>query len=269
MSPMEGRDKGMLRHMRLKCIYALLAALTLTLPLAAHIAQAQELRVSVHHAVIGPVIQKLADGRKIMVYIDVYYPDKLYYQGPERGLGTVNFSIKTNWTGPWNGIISVVVVDPGYKVDPTTFKPVNYDNAWAEGGAILGSGDIHYAGENPVRGQSANATVVIRPHIRYFNAKDGSMINAQYFFKVRLAFFKPSGGKVLGGDVLVYTDPSNAPKVSIYVNHKPITEHVEKDAGGPDLRIVATSLSAAAVVVALYVGIDAILERRRSRSRGS
>ena len=74
---------------------------------------------------------------------------------------------------------------------------------------------------------------------------------------------------MLGGDILVYTDSSNAPRVSIYVNHRPITRHTGGNTGGTNLRIVATSLSAAAAVVALYIGIDALLERKRGGNSGS
>ncbi|BES80959.1 hypothetical protein [Pyrodictium abyssi] len=217
----------------------------------------QTIKVKVYHAELGPFIQTLADGRRIEVEIDVYYPDTLFYRGPEEGLGTVNFTITTNWTGPWDGIVTVQVVDPGYRIDPTTLKPVESMNAWAEGGGTIGTGTLHIA-SGAYTGPVKNVTVVVRPHSRYFTAPAGDYV-AQYFFKVRLAFFKPSGSKVLGGDVNVYTDSQTAPAVKVVVIKQP------KGDEGLASSVALNAAIAAAVVATGYAVVEYTLRRRKEK----
>ncbi|HID41959.1 MAG TPA: hypothetical protein EYP33_07420 [Pyrodictium sp.] len=239
-------------------VAAVLALLLIAkLAVVAPVQAAERLEVKIYHAELGPFIQTLADGRRIMVKIDVYFPDTLVYRGPEEGLGTVNFTITANWTGPWDGIVTVQVVDPGYHIDPTTFKPVESVNAWAEGGDTVGTGALHIA-SGAYMGSVRNMTVVLRPHERYFTAPSGEY-TAQYFFKARLAFFKPDGSKVLGGDVNIYTDSETAPMVKLIVVKEP-------EAGGDNRLASSIALNAgiAAAVVAIgYAVVEHLVRRKR------
>jgi len=207
----------------------LLALVTLLAPVFAQAAADETVRVNLYQARLGPVYQRLADGRVIEVTIYVTYPDKLIPLGPGKGLGKVNFTVVTNWTGLWDGILTVMVVDPGYRIDNTTFKPVESVNAWASGGAVLGSGNIHVAGSNVVSRPVANVSAVLWPHTRFVKAEPGRY-DAQYFFKARLALFDENGGKVLGGDILVYTTSDAAPHVVVIKPEKQV-EAVAANAG--------------------------------------
>ncbi len=239
------------------------AAIVLATPVGAAAAGLpKQVTVKIYHATIGPVYQRLADGRIVMVKIDIYYPDTLYYHGPERGLGTVNMTVTTNWTELWNGILTVMVVDPGYKVDNTTFKPVTADNAWADGGAVLGSGSIHIAGEDALHTPVANATIVLHPSLRYFKMAEG-VVDAQYFFKARLALFHKTGSKVLGGDILVYTTGKTAPHVRLIINRQPLQEAVETTGGSILGNVAMSAVLASVAVLAVYLGASALIKRAR------
>lgn len=226
-------------------------------------ARAEKLEIHYYRARLGPVYQKLADGRVVKVTIYVTYPDTLAPMGPGRGLGRVNFTVVTNWTGLWDGILTVMVVDPGYRIDNTTFKPVESMNAWASGGAVLGSGNIHAAGDEALHSPVANASATIWPHTRFVEAKPGRY-EAQYFFKARLALFDESGSKVLGGDILVYTESSSAPKVVLV---KPPKEAAAASAAGAPGGggYLGFSLGVAAAAVAAYLAAWYVFSRIRTK----
>ena len=238
--------------MRLAAALILLAALLA--PLAA---SAASVEVHIIHARLGPVYQRLPDGTVIEVYADVYYPDKLYLHPPNI-LGEVNFTIHTNWTGLWDGIITVMVVDPGYRIDPTLYKPTNSMWAWAEGGATIGAGDI-LAPEGAILNKTVTRHIQIVAYERYFRAKPG-VYRAQYFFRIRLAFFDyKTGEKVPGGDINMYTVSSKAPYVEIIVPPR-------QDNGGsqsPTLKLAIDAGIAASVAAAAYIALEMISRKRR------
>ncbi len=242
---------------RMERVLALLTAIIL-LAMLAPVAVAKEVTISILHARMGPVYQKLPDGTVIEVYADIYYPDKLIHRPPNI-LGTVNFTIHTNWSGPWDGIITVQVVDPGYRIDPTLFKPVESMWEWGEGGATIGSGNIH-APVNPVYSKTVNRTVEIIAHERYFNATPG-VYKAQYFFRIRLAFFDPkTGQKLPGGDINIYTVSDGAPYVEIIVPPS------HQDNGSKMFPMLLRNLGLAAGIAATaYIAII-VYERRRVRT---
>ncbi len=234
-------------------------ATLLLLAVMTHTVLAKEVTISILHARMGPVYQKLPDGTVIEVYADIYYPDKLILRPPNI-LGKVNFTIHTNWSGPWDGIITVQVVDPGYRIDPTLFKPVESMWEWGEGGATIGSGDIH-APVNPVYNKTVNRTVEIIAHERYFNATPG-VYKAQYFFRIRLAFFDPkTGQKLPGGDINIYTVSDSAPYVEIIVPSS------QQDNGSKMLPMLLRNLGlAAGIAAAAYIAVI-VYERRRARTQ--
>ncbi len=233
-------------------LFALLAYTSLN---ALH-TQARPHVIHIFHAVMGPVYQRLPDNTTIMVKADIYYPDKLYLQPPDK-LGVVNFTVYSNWSGPWDGIITVQVVDPGYHIDPTLFKPVESMFEWGEGGATLGSGALH-AATFPVLNHTVRRSVVIYAHDRYYKERPG-VYQAQYFFKIRLAFFdNESGQKIPGGDINMYTSSEGAPRVEVIVV-KPGGRGSSLDAW--ELLVRNTAIATGVALVA-YVIVDRVVSRR-------
>ncbi len=234
----------------------LLLALLL-LAAAAVTAYSKSIEVHIIHARLGPVYQRLPDGTVIEVYADVYYPDKLYLH-PPNVLGEVNFTVHTNWTGLWDGIITVMVVDPGYKIDKTLFKPTNSMWAWAEGGATIGAGDI-LAPEGAILNKTVTRRIQLVAYERYFRAKPG-VYKAQYFFRIRLAFFDyKTGEKVPGGDINMYTVSSKAPYVEIIVPPK----QGQSNGENTTLKLAIDAGIAAAIAAAAYIALEMISRKRR------
>ncbi len=204
-----------------------LVALLVLLPLAlASHAQAQqqstkEVRIEVVHARTEKVYQRLPDGRVVEVYADIYYPKVLvyWYTGKENMLGRVNVTVHCNWTGGWGADVVLAVVPPGFTVDPTTFKPVNYGDRLAEGGCLIGPGSAIAAvpGETH-RGPTANCTITLVPTAVYFEqAKKhyGAVVLAKLFLKVRIALYNEKGEIVEGGIINTYTSNETAPDVAV------------------------------------------------------
>ena len=236
-------------------LLAILLAAVLAAPLALT-AHGEKLTVHIYHARLGPVYQKLPDGRVIMLYADIYYPDTLYLHPPNT-LGTVNITVHANWTGPWDGIITVMVVDPGYNVDPTTFKPTNSMYAWATGGATIGAGDI-LAPEGAIYNKTVTRSINLTAHLRFFRAKPGKY-RVQYFFRIRAAFFDPKTlEKVPGGDINVYTVSEGAPYATLIV-----AEQGPAQKQGVPANLVIEVSAAAAAAAAAYIALDYVSRRRR------
>jgi len=231
----------------------------LALAVIAPVVEAKELTINILHARMGPVYQRLPDGTIVEVYADIYYPDKLILHPPNI-LGKVNFTIHTNWSGPWDGIITVQVVDPGYRIDPTLFKPIESMWEWGEGGATIGSGALH-APINPVYNESVTRTVEIIAHERYFNATPG-VYKAQYFFRIRLALFDPKmGQKVPGGDINIYTESSGAPNVEIIVPQN-FDGNRESDTTMIMARNAAIAVGIAAAAYAALLAVEKVRKRK-------
>ena len=239
-------------------MYALVSLLLLIAVLAAPAAAGKKIALHIYHVRLGPVYQKLPDGRVIMLYADIYYPDVLYLH-PPNVLGTVNVTVHTNWTGPWDGIITVMVVDPGYQIDPTTFKPTNSMYAWAAGGATIGAGDI-LAPEGAVYNKTVVTRVVnLTAHLRYFHAKPGAY-RIQYFFRIRAAFFDPKTlEKIPGGDINMYTVSQGAPYATLIV---PGGGSAKKQ-GIPTTLVIEASVAATAAVAA-YIALDYLTRRKQT-----
>ena len=238
-----------------------LTAIILTLTcIAAAAATPEKLVIHIYHARLGPVYQRLPDGRVVELYADVYYPDTLYLRPPNI-LGTVNVTIYTNWTGLWDGIITVEVVDPGYQIDPTTFKPTNSMYKWAAGGATIGAGNI-LAPEGAIENKtSVTRSINLTAHLRYFRAKPG-IYDAQYFFRIRVALFDPKTlEKIPGGDINMYTVSEGAPHVKIVVISEP--EKRENSQIIPTQLLLEVSAAGAAAAAA-YIAFDTYSRRRRA-----
>lgn len=238
---------------RLLLATLLLAIMVVSLAFAAN---GKKLTVHIYHARLGPVYQKLPDGRVIMLYADIYYPDTLYLQ-PPNVLGTINVTVHTNWTGPWDGIITVMVVDPGYRIDPTTFKPTNSMYAWAAGGATIGAGDI-LAPEGAIYNKTVTRTVNLTAHLRFFRAKPGTY-RVQYFFRVRAAFFDPKTlEKVPGGDINIYTVSEGAPYATLIIR-----EESSKQKHAIPMNLVIDVTAAATAAAVAYIVLDRFWLQKR------
>ena len=238
-----------------RLIAASLAILALTLALLPYSTAAESITVHIRHARLGPVYQKLPDGRVIELYADVYYPDTLYLHQPNI-LGEVNVTVYTNWTGPWDGIITVMIVDPGYQIDPTTFKPTNSMYAWATGGATIGAGDILAPEGAVVNKTRITRRIQLVAHMRYFEAKPGTY-PVQYFLRVRVAYFDPKTlEKLPGGDINMYTVSAGAPHAKLIVP--------AKSQPGNQLEPILVKASVfGAAAAAAYIAVDYIYRRRR------
>ncbi|AEM38658.1 hypothetical protein Pyrfu_0789 [Pyrolobus fumarii 1A] len=239
-------------------IVAVSAILLILIPLVymTSFANSREITIHILHARMGPVYQRLTDNTTIEVYADIYYPDTLYLRPPNI-LGVVNVTVHVNWTGPWDGIITIQVVDPGYRIDPTLFKPVESMWEWGEGGAVIGSGALH-AAIRPVYENTVTRQISIIAHERYFNATPG-VHEAQYFFKIRLALFdNETGQKIPGGDINIYTTSDTAPTVNIVV--------VREEGRDNNTMLTSMLLNVALAVgaaLAIYTVADYIYSRRK------
>lgn len=180
----------------------------------------QYVTVHVLHARTKPVYQKLPSGQVVEVYADIYYPDILlyHYTGNETYLGKINVTLHCNWTGYWGADVKVIVVDPGFVVDPTTFKPTQYGNHWAEGGCLIGSGSA-IVGISPYKGKVGKCTnILLWPRERFFEqakTSPGAAIPVKLFVGIRIALYDENGEIVEGGIINIYTDDKAAPNLTL------------------------------------------------------
>ena len=180
----------------------------------------QHVTVHVLHARTEPVYRKLPSGEVVEVYADIYYPDILlyYYTGNETYLGKVNVTLYCNWTGYWGASIKIIVVDPGFVVDPTTFKPTEYGDHWAEGGCLIGPGSA-IVGITPYKGKVGECiNVLLWPREKFFKQareSPGIAIPVKLFIGIRITLYNENGEIVEGGIINVYTDDETAPNLTL------------------------------------------------------
>jgi len=202
---------------------ALLLILALTILAVFHLANAicqQHITVHVLHARVEPIYRELPDGKVVKIYADIYYPDILlyYYTGNETYLGKVNITLHCNWTGYWGANIKIIVIDPGFVVDPTTFKPTEYGNHWAEGGCLIGSGAA-IVGISPHKGEVGKCVnVLLWPRERFFEQakkSPGAVMPVKLFIGIRITLYNENGEIIEGGIINVYTSDKTAPNLTL------------------------------------------------------
>lgn len=207
------------KHFSLLLLVAALVSTISTFNLIDAVCQ-QHVTVHVLHARTEPVYRKLPSGEVVEVYADIYYPDILlyYYTGNETYLGKINVTLYCNWTGYWGASIKLVVVDPGFIVDPTTFKPTEYGNHWAEGGCLIGPGSA-IVGVSPYKGKVGKCVnVLLWPREKFFEKareNPGIAIPVKLFIGIRITLYDENGEIVEGGIINVYTDDRTAPNLTL------------------------------------------------------
>lgn len=231
------------------------------------VAGQQSITVHVLHARTEPVYQKLPNGKVVEVYADVYYPDILlyHYTGNETFLGKVNVTVHCNWTGGWGADVKLIVIDPGFKIDPTTFKPTTYGSHWAEGGCLIGPGSA-IVGVEPIKGKTGNCTnILLWPRLRFYEEakkNPGAVIPVKLFIGVRLALYNEKGEIVEGGIINVYTDDKTAPNLTLVL--APAILNTKAISRPPD---PATYGATAAMVVLLGYVLYTLFIRFRPKAR--
>ncbi|HIQ55876.1 MAG TPA: hypothetical protein EYH59_04250 [Pyrodictium sp.] len=180
----------------------------------------QHVTVHVLHARIEPVYRELPNGKVVEIYADIYYPDILlyYYTGNETYLGKVNVTLHCNWTGYWGANVKLIVIDPGFVVDPTTFKPTGYGKHWAEGGCLIGSGAA-IVGINPHKGEVGKCVnILLWPRERFFEQAEkspGAVMPVKLFIGIRVTLYDENGEIIEGGIINVYTNDKTAPNLTL------------------------------------------------------
>jgi len=169
--------------------------------------------VEVRKLTIEPVETQVYN-RTVTIYFEVYYPVEFKMKSePPPILGNVTIKVYSTWLYWAVGVYSCLV-DPGFEVDPTTFKPVEWEFAWAEGGADIGNPNIFEA-RNPWTKPSATLNVTLWPRTRYINASEGTY-DAQLFVGVKIYLYDPLTNETVKS-ITLYTDANNAPRVKIIV----------------------------------------------------
>ena len=230
--------------------------------------------VKVIHARTEKVYQHLPDGRVVEAYADIYYPEILVLQEYRNmiTLGTVNITVHCNWTGPWGATVILELVDPGFRIGPTTFKPAVPEwQIWATGGCEIGPGaEIATVPGAGHYGSSATCyNVTLYPHYRYWQEARvhyGEVRKTKIFLGIRITLFDTKGEVIGGAGIIhVYTPDEYAPPVYLYLAEAltPVTASSSK----PDP--VAYAATAAMIILIGYTAymLAARMKPRRRRPR--